>query len=162
MTVEIRDARPDEYERVGELTRAAYLALWPDGLGGYGDVISAVSERAEHDEVWVAVIDEDVVGSLTYVSDPASPSVQWDDSEAAGFRLLAVDVHRQGLGAGRALFEAVLARARADGHPRVRIHSHPSMETALAMYERAGFVRDPGMDFTDSDQETVIGYVLHL
>ncbi len=162
MTIEIRNVRPGEYERVGELTLAAYLALWPDGVGGYDDVIRAVAERAEHDEVWVAVVDGDVVGSLTYVSDPASPSVQWDDPDAAGFRLLAVDPNRRGLGTGRALFDAVLARARADGHPRVRIHSHVLMKTAMAMYERAGFVRDPAMDFTDSDQETVIGYVLHL
>ena len=162
MTVEIRDAHPDEYERVGELTLAAYLALWPDGVGGYDKVIRAVAERAEHDEVWVAVVDSEVVGSLTYVSDPASPSVQWDDPDAAGFRMLAVDVGRRGIGAGRALFDAVRARARADGHPRIRIHSHALMQTAMTMYREAGFVRDPGMDFADSDEETVVGYVLDL
>lgn len=161
MTIEIRPAHIDEYERVGQLTLDAYLALWPEGVGGYADVITAVAERTEHDEVWVAVADG-VVGTITYVFSPASASMQWDDPDAAGFRLLAVDLDHQGAGVGRALFDAVLARARADGHPRVRLHSNAHMETALNMYERAGFVRDPAMDFTDSDHESVIGYVVQL
>ena len=160
--VEIRRAEPRHYERIGQLTEAAYLALWPDGLGGYDVVIHAVADRARHDEVWVALIDDRVVGSLTYVADSRSPSAQWDDREAVGFRMLAVDVAHWGSGVGRALVDAVLDRARADGHPRVRIHSHELMATARGMYERIGFVRDPAMDFTDDDEESVIGFVLHL
>ena len=160
--IEVRTAEPYHYTRVGELTEAAYLALWPEGLGGYDVVIHAVADRARHDEIWVAMIGDRVVGSLTYVGDPDSPSAQWDDREAVGFRMLAVDVDHWGSGVGRVLVDAVLARARADGHPRIRIHSHELMQTARGMYERIGFVRDPTMDFIDDDEESVVGFVLHL
>ena len=50
----------------------------------------------------------------------------------------------RGRGVGRALIEAVYARARADGLTRVYWHTHESNETAMRLYdrvaERPGFV----------------------
>jgi GNAT superfamily N-acetyltransferase len=162
MVIEVRPATVADYESVGRLTLAAYLDVWPEGIGEYDRVILAVAERARVDEVLVAVAGDVVMGSVTYVSDPLSPSATWDDPGAVGLRLLAVSLEHRGIGAGRALLDTVLDRARDAGHERIRLHTHAYMETAIAMYERAGFVRDPAMDFVDSDGWTNIGYVLDL
>jgi GNAT superfamily N-acetyltransferase len=162
MAIEVRPAVSRDHERVAELTLAAYLDVWPEGIGEYDQVISAVAERAAVDEVLVAVADGEVVGSVSYVSDPRSPSVTWHDPGAVGLRLLAVSLEHRGIGAGRALLDSVLDRARAAGHSRVRLHTHAYMATAVGMYERTGFARDEAMDFVDSDGWTNLGYVLDL
>jgi ribosomal protein S18 acetylase RimI-like enzyme len=46
----------------------------------------------------------------------------------------------QGSGAGRALVEAFIARATELGYRRIRLDSLRSLETALALYRRYGFV----------------------
>ena len=76
--LEIRGARPDEYTRVGELTIAAYRALPVDHLfGGYNDEILDVATRAKAADVLVAVDDAGVLGSVTLVTEPDSPWLEW-------------------------------------------------------------------------------------
>ena len=87
---------PTEYGRVGDLTVAAYRALPVDHLwDGYDDEIRAVSERLETAEVLVAVLDGVVVGAVTYVSDPSSPWIEWNEPGEAQIRLLGVDPARR-------------------------------------------------------------------
>ena len=52
-----------------------------------------------------------------------------------------VDPDARGLGAGRALTEACVARARRDRAPEIALHTSPIMTVALPMYLRMGFVR---------------------
>ena len=146
----IRDARPDEYQRVGELTVAAYRALSVDHLwGGYDDGILDTAGRAKQADIIVAVHDDAVVGAVTFVTDEQSAWAEWIEPGEAQFRLLAVDPAARGLGAGRALAQECLARAVARGMPVV-IHTTPWMDVARAMYERMGFVRRPDRDVPQS------------
>jgi GNAT superfamily N-acetyltransferase len=154
-SITVRRAEPDEYERVGALTVAAYEALAVDHLfGGYDDRIRDTATRARAAEVLVAVVDERVVGSVTYVADSASAWSEWTQSGEAQFRLLAVDPSAHGLGAGVALVRACTERATVAGHT-IMIHTTPWMETAQRIYTRFGFVRRPDRDvpYTEWNEE---------
>jgi len=144
--MEIRAARPDEYSRVGDLTVAAYRTLPVDHLfGGYDEEIRDVAGRAETAEILVAALADDVVGAVTFVTDPESPWLEWCEPGDVQFRLLAVDTAARGTGAGRALARHCVERARSLRRP-LAIHTTPWMETARAMYERMGFERRPAHD----------------
>jgi GNAT superfamily N-acetyltransferase len=103
----------------------------------------AAGRAADGGVLLVAVEDGRVVGTVTlYLADG---SEQWRPGDAM-FRFLAVDPAARGRGIGRALFRACLARARAAGKRRMALHTTEWMTTARAMYERAGFAREPEGD----------------
>jgi GNAT superfamily N-acetyltransferase len=143
----VRPARPDEYERVGALTIAAYKTLERDHLeDGYEEQILDVSGRAQSAEVLVAVDHQGtIVGACTFVSDPASPWMEWTNPDETELRLLAVDASARGRGVGQALVETCVARARALGRP-LMLHTTQFMTTASRLYERLGFRRLPARD----------------
>ncbi len=143
----VRRARPDEYERVGALTIAAYKTLERDHLeDGYDEQILDVDGRAASAEVLVAVDhDGTIVGACTFVSDPASPWMEWTKPDETQLRLLAVDASARGRGVGQALVEACIARTRALGRPLL-LHTTQYMPAASRLYERLGFVRRPDRD----------------
>jgi ribosomal protein S18 acetylase RimI-like enzyme len=144
--ISIRAARPDEYDRVGELTIAAYRALPVDHLwGGYDAEILDTEGRAKGADIVVATLDDDVVGAVTYVGESDSPWSEWTQPGEAQFRLLAVHVDARGRGIGEALVRECLDRAA--GRP-VLIHTTRWMEAARRMYERLGFERRPDRDVT--------------
>jgi ribosomal protein S18 acetylase RimI-like enzyme len=144
--ITVRLAQPSEYERVGALTIAAYEALAVDHLfGGYDEKILDTASRAKSSGVLVAVIDDRVVGSVTYVDDPTSEWNEWTEPGEAQFRLLAVAPEAHGRGAGLALVRECMARAEATNQP-ILIHTTPWMQTAQRMYDRLGFVRRPDRD----------------
>lgn len=146
--MEVREVSPDEHDRAGQAVLRAYLALG-DGclVDGYDAEIASVAERASHTTVFVAVDAGEVIGAATYVGDQGSPAAERLAPDEAGIRFLGVDPVHQGRGAGRALLDACLARARAEGKRAVVLHTTEVMETARAMYVRSGFRRMPGRDF---------------
>jgi predicted N-acetyltransferase YhbS len=146
--VEVRLARPEEYERVGKLTIAAYETLPIDHLwGGYAEDILDVAGRASETDVLVAVDDGEIVGAVTFVSDPASHWLEWNEPGEVQFRLLAVDPASRGRGTGETLVRACIQQA--DGRPII-IHTTRWMEAAQRMYERLGFKRRPDRDVDES------------
>lgn len=56
---------------------------------------------------------------------------------------MAVDAHFRGLGFGRLLLDAAIARARAAGARSIILETSSRLPEAIALYERAGFVRRP-------------------
>lgn len=152
--MEIRPVRPHEHERLADITVAAYRAVDPDDpvwtkdVDGYETELRDVAGRVAGADVLVAVDDDGtVLGGVTYVGDPSSPSAEFDDPEAAGIRMLAVALDAQGRGVGEALTRACIDRAVAAGRRRILLHSTEGMTTAHRLYERLGFVRDPGLDW---------------
>ena len=160
-------AGPAEIRAAGEVVQAAYaefaatdlgrLANWPAYVRQQADTAT----RAREGLLLVAVDDPGaVIGTVTLYLTPARGSEHWDDGDAM-LRFLAVPPAARGLGVGRALLEACIARARAAGRARLALHSASPMATAIGLYLREGFTRDPAGDWHDGDL-AVLGYALDL
>jgi ribosomal protein S18 acetylase RimI-like enzyme len=162
--MQIRLIRPDECEVIGEITLRAYRDLMGgEPLGPYEDELLNVSARKLDSEVYVAVDNDGIlVGGVTYVPDPERTMSEFQDPEGAGIRMLAVDPQYQGLGAGRALVETCIARARFQHRRRVILHSTPVMTTAQAIYKRLGFESSPELDVWFHDDPYSTSNPLHL
>jgi GNAT superfamily N-acetyltransferase len=153
VALEVREARtPQEQSAAGRVTLAAnaefapadpgdpFVPTWKRYLASMAD---AAGRAAGGGVLLVAVEDGRVVGTVTlYLADG---SEQWRSGDAM-FRFLAVDPAARGRGIGRALLQACLERARAAGKGRMALHTTEWMTTARAMYERAGFAREPEGD----------------
>lgn len=169
--MQIRLIHSDECEALGKITLAAYKNL--DGrasLGSYENELLDVAARQLDSEVYVAVDnDGTLVGGVTYVPGPEHTMGEFLDPEGAGIRMLAVDPQHQGLGAGRALVEACIARARLQHRRRIILHSTPLMTIAQALYKQLGFEFSPELDiwfdgdpYTTSDPLHLIAFTLSL
>ncbi len=162
-TLTIREARPDEYEAVGEIGVRAYSALEAESDVGYLDEVRDAAARAAAATVLVAVEpDGRLLGTVTYVPGSGSAFAELQGDDEAGFRVLAVAPWAQGRGVGGALVEAVLARARDDGRAGVAIYTRPSMRAAHHLYEAFGFRRDPARDWEFERGEWLWAYELRF
>ena len=158
--IEVRLVRPSEHEALGALTVQAFEALPGAVLGDYADELRDVATRAAAVEVLVAVEDDRLLGGITYVPGPGR-FAEFEDDDAAGIRMLAVDPAAQGRGVGRLLSEACIERAVAAGRARIVLHSTPWMPAAHRLYESLGFVRAPERDESYPEVD-LVAYVLEL
>lgn len=150
MDIEIRQARPEEYAELGDITARAYLG---DGLLGFGaddpylEELRDVAKRAAAARVLVATADGEVLGSVTFAA-AGNPMAEVAGPTEAEIRMLAVAPRARRRGAGEALVRACLAHARdTDGCSAVVLSTQPTMHTAHRIYERLGFVRTPERDW---------------
>lgn len=161
--MEVRDVRPAEHVAAGAVTLAAYRALPGAHLSdGYARELEDVERRVQGAVVLVAVEGGRVLGTVTYVPDPASSYAELLGPGEAGLRMLAVDPAVQGRGVGWGLVAACVARARADRAERLVLHTTPWMTSAHRLYERAGFRRAPMRDWTPVPEIPLRAYVLPL
>jgi len=158
----IREARPAEFEAIGRLAVAAYRSLGPIPEP-YEDELLQTALRAAAVPVLVAV-DEDgaLLGTVTYVPGPGTPYSEHERDDEAGMRVLAVAPSALGRGIGRALAEAVLARARDTGRGGVALYTRPSMTAAHQLYASLGFRRVPDADWQFEPGEWLWGYRLRF
>ena len=151
MTVVVREAVPAEYAAIGELTVAAYaIYLGAVDDGGYAAELRDVAGRSRACPIYVALdpATGHVIGGATYVPGPGNPYAEVERDGEAGVRMLAVAPEAQGRGAGTALAEALMARARSEGRRGMALLSMSAMTTAHRIYGRLGFERDPSRDWT--------------
>jgi len=162
--MEIRPIHSDEHAELGAITVRSYRHLaGGESLGGYEEVLVDVTARTRDCEVFVAVNDEGrIMGGVTYVPGPGTSMSEFSDPTAAGIRHLAVDPECQSSGAGRALVDACIKRARDQHRDFVRLHSTPPMVIARTMYERLGFVRTPEFDLFFDEEPYSPQEPLHL
>lgn len=152
------------YGPLGELTVAAY-----SGLPGrptsdhYAAMLRDVASRAADAEVLVALDDDgSLLGGVTYVGDSSNSWAEFEAEDEAGFRMLAVSPDARGRGAGRALVEACIERARRDGKSRLSLLTTANMASAHRLYERLGFRRTPESDMIVENGLRLRSYVLDL
>ena len=65
-------------------------------------------------------------------------------------------------GVGRALTDACLSRARAEGRKRLVLHTGSWMPAAIALYQKMGFARRPELDFAPAPGIDLIAYSFEL
>ncbi|HET7460348.1 MAG TPA: GNAT family N-acetyltransferase [Longimicrobium sp.] len=163
----IRDARDADREAVRKVTLAAYAeyarVMEPAAWAGLDGAVRAALESGGAIDRIVAEHAGRVVGSVMLFP----PQVQ-AYGELAGaarapeLRLLAVSPDARGLGVGRALVDECIRRAREMGATELGLHTSRSMQVAMGMYRRMGFVRAPEADFHPAGAERVEGYRLPL
>jgi len=161
--MEIREARPEEYDSIADLTVAAYQGLAGAHLsGGYEGRLRDVKGRAAGAVVLVAVEDGSILGAVTYVPGPQSPSAELLDEGEAGMRMLAVGSPARRRGLGTALVLACINQARREGRHRVCLHTTPWMSDARRIYEKLGFRRDPERDWVPVPGVALLSFVFDL
>jgi ribosomal protein S18 acetylase RimI-like enzyme len=151
MTIEVRPARPEEYDETGRVTALAYREFADGGSWErYLELISDVGARADIAVVLAAVEDGRILGSATLELDRRieddDPQLPPDEAE---IRMLGVDPEQRGRGVAKALMDACFARAAEVGKTRMRLHTTQRMNVARAMYESMGFDRLPDRVFPD-------------
>ena len=144
MSVEIREARTDEYAETGRVTAGAYREFFDeDGKHHpYLDEIADVAGRAPRTTILVAVDGERIVGSATLeldgrTSDEAGPLAP----DEAHIRMLGVGADARGAGVGKALMAECERRAVEAGRTHMTLHTTVRMRAARAMYESLGYAR---------------------
>lgn len=152
----------DDLAAAGAVIRTAYFALpgYPRDRE-YDEMIVDVAGRVSESVVVLALLDDSIVGCLTYVPDHHDPHAEFHDPQGASFRYFGVSPDVQGRGVGQAMVDWCVQRARRDGRARLRIHTLESMPAAQRMYLRMGFERDPDND-EEWDGIEGIAFVLHL
>jgi ribosomal protein S18 acetylase RimI-like enzyme len=153
MTVEIRQARPEEFEEAGRVTAEAYREFvlpgehrWEDYLAHIADV----AERAPRTRILVAVEDGRILGSATLELAP----------EEAHIRMLGVAPDARGRHVATALMAACEHDAREAGRTRVTLHTTLRMTVAQAMYASLGYRRLQDRVFPDGF--VLLSYTKHL
>jgi ribosomal protein S18 acetylase RimI-like enzyme len=151
--IEIREARPEEYDDAGRVTGDAYREFvspeggWRDYLGRIGDVRT----RAQFTTVLVAVERGKVLGSATLelsqrIEPEDDPPLPPDEAEV---RMLGVDPATRGRGIGAALLGGCEDRAREAGKTVLTLHTTERMRVAQRMYESHGYERTEDRVFPD-------------
>jgi GNAT superfamily N-acetyltransferase len=98
------------------------------------------------------------IGDMKYYGSGGSATAETD---AAGFRLLAVAPSSAGKGIGRMLTLECVRKAAVMKRRQVVIHTTKAMMIAWKMYENIGFRRSPDLDFIQGSLP-VFGFRLSL
>jgi ribosomal protein S18 acetylase RimI-like enzyme len=156
----LRRATPDDHERAGEVTVAAYSEFTLGPADPYVERLRDAATRAREAELWVATPedgDDEILGCVT-LCPPGSPWRELAGPDEGEFRMLAVAPEARGRGVGEALARMCLDRFRAERAQGVVICSLPEMKDAHRLYDRLGFRRAPELDWSPVDGVELHGY----
>jgi ribosomal protein S18 acetylase RimI-like enzyme len=160
-TVDIRDARPEEFGQIGELRVAAYRA---DGFlsaaSGYAGTLRVLGMDGTG-EILAAVDDGQILGTVTLVTWPHGGEVLRGPGEGE-VRALAVAAAARGRGIGRALLAAVMRRAAVREVRELMLLTQPDMHAAQHLYIEAGFLRLPHRDYEYAPGHHLMAFGLPL
>jgi len=167
----IRNAKPSEFETIGELMVAVYSQLegFPKEAAqpNYYKMLRNIGDLTTKSETELLVAvssDNKIAGGVVYFSDMhyyGSGGTATQEKNASGFRLLAVATSARGQGIGKILTHECIRKAKEKKHSEVIIHSTKAMQTAWKMYENLGFKRSEDLDFMQGELP-VFGFKLFL
>jgi len=158
--ITVRPAHADELAEVGELTVRAYAEwLVPDDF--YVQHLRDAATRAREAEVYVALLGQDLAGTVTFCPQDS----RWSEIAQPGegeFRMLAVDPAHRRQGVAEALVGVCLERARELGYDGVVLSSLEVQAPAQRIYQRLGFTRDPDRDWSPVEGVDLMAFVLRF
>jgi ribosomal protein S18 acetylase RimI-like enzyme len=167
----VRKARKEEFPAIGQLMADVYSRLegfpTPDEQPGYYKMLLNVGEMTGLPgvELLVATGGDDMIrGAVVFIGDMkyyGSGGSATAETDAAGFRLLAVAPSSAGKGIGRMLTLECVRKAAVMKRRQVVIHTTKAMMIAWKMYENIGFRRSPDLDFIQGSLP-VFGFRLSL
>ncbi|EMQ99332.1 GNAT family N-acetyltransferase [Paeniglutamicibacter gangotriensis] len=157
-TLVIRPATEADYPHIARITLDSYLHAghFDDPDHEYLQFVAQVAARHAAAEILVAERDGKVIGSVTLVRHGS----EYADIALPGeleFRMLVVDPEVQRSGAGRALLNAVIARAREiDEVHTISLTTGGHWIAARALYEADGFTHASERDWYVPNTEIVL------
>lgn len=140
MSIKLRDFKLSDSSVVNAVAVAAFEQfrdLYSD-WSTFVHRISGMASLSETGEIIVAEVDKDVIGAVAYVG-PDREKALFFEPHWPIMRMLVVSPKARGIGAGRALADACIARAYRDKATIFALHTSPIMSVALPMYGRMGF-----------------------
>ena len=178
--IEIRDARQDEFDELGDVRVAAYRAdgflsaqstyaprLRALGAEGLDHVLVAVRGEAGTSpghpgrESQLGTDSGRIVGTVMLQGWPQGGEILAGPDEAE-IRALAVAPEARGAGLGKALLRAVIERAAREGIRQLVLLTQTEMKAAHHLYDEAGFRRLPERDWSPEPGVTLLAYGLVL
>lgn len=153
MAIEIRPARPEEYDDAGRVTARSYREFATtdeQGWQAYLDRLADVESRAAKTLVLVAVDDGTILGTATLELENRVPGSSLEETPLepgqAHVRMLGVDPNARRRGIGRRLVETCIREAARRGKTVLTLNTTRRMRAAQEMYESLGFRRTPDLD----------------
>ena len=140
--VQLRRARAGDEIAISSVLLEAFREYLPQytpaGFAATTPSPSEVLQRMEEGPVWVAMIEPDIVGTVSAVL---------RGERALYIRGMAVLPQARGLQIGNLLFGLIEEHAKEHGCSKLVLSTTPFLDRAIRLYERLGFVRtDEGPD----------------
>jgi len=136
--IEIRRADPADAPAIARVLLESFLefkALYTEaGFAATTPEVDQILRRMQEGPVWVALCDEDVIGTVAAVI----------RGDAVYIRGMAVLPAARGSGAGAKLLKRVEDWALREGFLRLFLSTTPFLDSAIHLYEKAGFQRISG------------------
>jgi ribosomal protein S18 acetylase RimI-like enzyme len=163
----VREARPEEDARIGDLLVDAFLTVYARKMPEvrYDDArkneLRDVASKRGRAVVLVAEVDGHVAGTVSLFKPGAQGSEAWLPN-AADLRHLAVDPRLHGQGVAKPLLDRAEAIARDDWKvPAICLHVRRGADGVARLYRSRGFVREPAGDLV-KPAVTLEAYVLRF
>ena len=159
MEFTIRSFRPGDEEYVADAHCRIYSEeyRWNDIFTGYAVHIVrefAQKEKSPREEMWIAEADGRPIGSIMLC--------ETGDGETGQLRLFLVEKAYRRFGVGRALTQALMAKAREVGYKRLILQTASCLTDAIRMYERLGFRKDAELPNTDWSLDGDVVYEVRM
>ncbi len=137
----VRKVLIDSYQQFEEVFDPG---RWTDYLN---ELISSI-DHPNIDKLLIAKRDDEILGSLQLFPSADKAYTKWDvQIDSPIIRFLGVHPRARGLGVGRELLKSAISYLETQRASSVFLHTTDTMEQAVKLYERFGFIRDPSKEF---------------
>ncbi len=138
--IQIRRAAPEDAPAITGLLYEAFSEFksnyTPEAFAIVTPLVEEIAGRFGKGAMWVAVLDEEIVGTVSFVPEP-----EW-----LYIRSMAVSPEAQGMGIGHKLLDEIEEYAIENGFDRLFLYTTYFSTDAIRLYEKQGFIR--GRDTT--------------